>query len=114
LARQICAWTDLLPESARDHADAILLAAAAGGADLADLEALVEQMRQKLAVPDTDDGDDGFWDRQVRLATTLGGVGKLDGDTDCGLCRRVPGHLRRPRQEAWKRARQTRRPDALS
>ena len=31
-AREICAWTDLLPESQRDAADRILLAAAGGGA----------------------------------------------------------------------------------
>ena len=33
-ARQICDWTDKLPEDVRGDADVILLAAAAGGADL--------------------------------------------------------------------------------
>ncbi len=83
-AREICAWTDLLPESARGDADLILLGAAAGGADLADLAALAGEMRQRLASPDTDGDDDGFADRQVRLATTLGGVGRLDGDLTPG------------------------------
>ncbi len=36
-ARQVTDWTDLLPVEARDDADVILLAAAAGGADLAGL-----------------------------------------------------------------------------
>jgi hypothetical protein len=78
-AKQACEWTDLLPESARDDADTILLAAAAGGAELADLASLAEQMRARLARPDQG-GDDGFDDRRVRLGTTLGGAGKLDGD----------------------------------
>jgi Domain of unknown function (DUF222) len=78
-AREICEWTDRLPEAARDEADAILLGAATGGAELADLASLAEQMRQRLASPDRDKRTD-YDDCQVRLATTLGGVGKLDGD----------------------------------
>jgi hypothetical protein len=78
-AKQFCDWTDRLPESARDDADAILLGAAARGARLRDLAGLVEQMRRMLARPDRDT-DDGFEDRRLRLATTLGGAGKLDGD----------------------------------
>jgi len=78
-ARQICDWTDRLPESARDDADAILLGAAAKGARLEDLAGLVEQMQRMLARPDGDT-DDGFEDRRLRLTTTLDGVGKLDGD----------------------------------
>ncbi len=79
-ARQICEWSDLLPESARADADTILLAAAAGGAELADLARLVEQMRATLARPDEDGPDDGFDQRRLRLGTTIGGAGKLDGD----------------------------------
>jgi hypothetical protein len=78
-AREICEWTDRLPEDARDHADQILLAAAAGSAELTDLARLAEEMRRRLAEPD-DDGDDGFEDRQLRLQATLGGAGRLDGD----------------------------------
>jgi hypothetical protein len=77
-AQEICDWTDRLPEDARDNADQILLGAAAGGAELAGLARLAEEMRRRLAEPD--DGDDGFEDRQVRLQTTLGGAGRLDGD----------------------------------
>ena len=78
-AREICGLTDKLPESARADADAILLAAAAEGAELRDLAGLAEQMRRRLAEPDRDRGR-GLEDRRLRLATTVGGAGKLDGD----------------------------------
>ena len=76
--KQICEWTDQLPESARPAADDILLTAATSGAELADLARLAEELRRRLATPDKD--DDGFDDRRLRLATTLGGAGRLDGD----------------------------------
>jgi Domain of unknown function (DUF222) len=82
-ARQICDWTEKLPESHRGAADAILLDAAAGGAGLRDLEGLAEEIRQRTARPDADDDDDdddGFDDRGLRLATTFRGAGKLHGD----------------------------------
>src|SRR5215469_2128506 len=50
-ARQVCAWTDLLSADRRDDADRILLGAAAGGADLADLAELAEQIRNRCAGP---------------------------------------------------------------
>ena len=77
--RQISEWTDLLPADCRGDADVILLAAAAGGADLPGLADLAEEIRRRTARPDHD-GDDGFADRAVRLATTLGGAGKLHGE----------------------------------
>ena len=64
-ARQICEWTDLLPESIRADADAILLAAAAGGADLRDLQGLAEEIAKRTARPDRDGDDDGFRDRSL-------------------------------------------------
>ena len=79
-ARHLCAWSDLLPEDKRDDADAILLAAAAGGAELADLAALAEEIRRRPAGPDGDDGDDGFTDRGVSLDVTFGRAGRLAGD----------------------------------
>ena len=78
-ARAVCGWTDLLPEGHRGDADAILLAAAGDGADLADLAALAEEMRRRAARPDRD-GDDGFTDRSLTLDVTFGQSGKLDGD----------------------------------
>src|SRR5215471_12824044 len=78
-ARAICAWTDLLPAGHRDGADQILLAAAAGGAELRDLGRLAEEIHRQTARPDTD-GDDGFDDRSLQLARTFRGAGKLRGD----------------------------------
>src|SRR5215468_8974079 len=70
-AREICGWSELLPEDKRDDADQILAAAAAGGAELADLAGLAEQMyqRSQAGEPDRDDGD-GFDDRRVGLDIT--------------------------------------------
>ena len=78
-ARHICEWTDMLPAEHRDGADQILLAAAAGGAELRDLSTLAEEIHKQAARPDADD-DDGFEDRGVHLARTFRGAGKLRGD----------------------------------
>ena len=78
-ARAMCEWTDQLPEDRRGDADAILLAAAFGGAELADLAALAEQMiARSRTTPDRD--KDTFNDRAVWLETTIGGAGRLTGD----------------------------------
>jgi hypothetical protein len=79
-ARQICEWSDLLPESARADADVILLDAAASGADLNDLSALAEEMHKRTARPDRDGDDDGFRDRSLSLGVTFRGAGKLRAD----------------------------------
>ncbi len=55
-----------------------MLAAAAGGADLADLALLAQEMIERTAVPDGD--EDGFADRSLWLETTLAGAGRLTGD----------------------------------
>jgi hypothetical protein len=78
-AREICAWTSQLPAERQADADAILLAAAAGGADLADLAGLAEEMQRRCAGPDADD-DGGFADRWLRLDLTLHGAGRVQGD----------------------------------
>jgi Domain of unknown function (DUF222) len=78
-ARALCEWTDQLPEDRRGDADAILLAAALGGADLGDLAALAEQMIERSrTAPDRD--RDRFDERAVWLETTIGGAGRLTGD----------------------------------
>src|SRR5450755_3442598 len=51
-AREICAWTGQLPAGKQPDADVILLAAAAGGADLADLAGLAGEMQRRCAGPD--------------------------------------------------------------
>ena len=78
-ARDLCGWTDLLPDGERLAADDILLAAAAGGGTHADLASLADEMRRRCAGPD-EDADDGFDDRSVRLDLTFGGAGRLSGD----------------------------------
>ncbi len=79
-ARQVCAWSGRLQPELREDADRILLGAAAGGADLADLSGLAEEMYRRSARPDPDDPDDGFGDRNVSLDLHYRGAGKLDGD----------------------------------
>jgi hypothetical protein len=81
-ARQLCEWSDVLPEKHRADADEIFLDAAAAGADLAGLGALAEAMRRQLARPDSD--GDGFDDRRLRLERTFQGAGRLDGDLTPG------------------------------
>ena len=80
-ARMICQWTDKLPQDCRQAADAILVAAARGGADVRDLAALAGEIyaRSRPADPDHD-RDQAFEDRSVRLETTFDGAGVLNGD----------------------------------
>ncbi len=92
-ARDICWWTDKLPEESRQAADEILLGAAASGLELADLAGLAAEMyeRSRQDKPDTEgpdgdseDGDDGTSgagpdDRMVKVSTTLGGAGVIRG-----------------------------------
>src|SRR5579862_8299550 len=46
-AREICWWTDKLPEESRQAADEILLGAAASGLELADLAGLAAEMYER-------------------------------------------------------------------
>lgn len=78
-AREICGWTERLPADHRADADEVLLAAAAGGAELADLAALAEEIHRRCAPPDGGD-DDGFADRWLRLDRTFRNAGRVDGD----------------------------------
>ena len=92
VARVICGWTGKLPGEGRQDADAILLGAAAGGADVADLAGLAGEIyarslpRGKIKDKDEDgEAEDGekdaaFGDRSVRVETTFGGAGVLTGD----------------------------------
>ncbi len=80
-ARQICQWTDRLPQDCQAAADEILLAAARAGMDLRDLGGLVAEIYARSLPEDPDeDRDQGFEDRSVRLETTFDGAGVLAGD----------------------------------
>jgi hypothetical protein len=83
-ARQVCKWTDKLPAGVRDDADAILLGAAGGGADLAGMSGLAQEMYERTAPPDPEDvppgEDEGFRDRWLRLDVHYKGAGRLQGD----------------------------------
>jgi hypothetical protein len=90
-AREICWWTDKLPEESRQAADEILLGAAASGLELADLAGLAAEMYERSRQdkpddegPDGEDGDHGNSgtgsdDRMLKLSTTLGGAGVIRG-----------------------------------
>ena len=93
VARTICGWTDKLPQECQEDADAILLGAAAGGADVADLAGLAGEIyarslpRDKDKDGDAEEGQEGdgeedeaFADRSVRVETTFRGAGVLTGD----------------------------------
>ncbi|HUB39852.1 MAG TPA: DUF222 domain-containing protein [Streptosporangiaceae bacterium] len=79
-ARQLCDWSDTLPEDKRADADQIMLAAADDGCELSDIGRLAEEMYRRCAPPDTDGGDEDFTSRNLRLTTHFRGHAKLDGD----------------------------------
>jgi hypothetical protein len=81
VGRVICLWTDKLPQEHRDQGDEQLLAAFAGGLGLGDLASLFAEMyvRSRGDLPDQD-REREFADREVKLATTLGGAGVMHGD----------------------------------
>ena len=76
VARTICGWTDKLPLECQADADAILLGAAAGGADVADLAGLAGEIYARSLPEDQDkDKEETFDERSVKLETTFGGAG---------------------------------------
>ena len=76
----ICIWTGRLPQDCQESADAILLAAARGGADVQDLAGLAGEIYAR-SPGDPDGGkDEAFEDRSVKLETTFDGAGVLTGD----------------------------------
>ncbi len=84
-AREFCAWNDRLPADRRDDADAILVGAAAVGAELTDLAGLAQEMYERSCVgrPGEDDGD-RLGDRGLWLDVTFRGAGRLTGDLTPG------------------------------
>ena len=81
-ARAICGWSERLPEDMRGDADQILAAAAAGGAELADLAGLAQQMAERALarVPPTPMRTDlttGGWCWTARSREQAVGTGDL-------------------------------------
>jgi uncharacterized protein DUF222/HNH endonuclease len=88
-AKHLCAWTDRLPQHARDDADQILAEGAAdGGMGLRDLAGLAEEIyhRTRPHEPGKDRGDEErvFDDRSLRVGVTFGGAGHAEGNLTPG------------------------------
>jgi hypothetical protein len=84
-ARQICEWTERLPEDRRGDADEILAGAARGGADLAGLAGLAREMYERCCRDGSiDPPEDGLEDRWFRLGITFRGAGRAEGDLTPG------------------------------
>ena len=99
-ARKMCEWTDKLPPNCRDAADAILVAAAAAGAQLTDLAELAAEIyTRSLREPSDDEPDETFEDRRVMVETTFGGAGVISGDltSECAAVVTVMGAVAEPR-----------------
>jgi len=84
-AKQIAGWTGRIDhEELQTEADRILVEAAAGGADLDDLnllaQAAYEAWRAQEPDPEEDPRGRGFGDRDLYLETTMDGAGRIRGD----------------------------------
>src|SRR5215831_11192825 len=116
-AKAVCGWSERLPDDKRDDADAILAGAAAGGAELADLAGLAEQMYQRSRAGEPDRDDDGFDDRRLWLDLTFAGAGRLTGDLTPGCAAAVSAVLEalgKPAGPEDQRTAAQRRHDALA
>jgi hypothetical protein len=80
-ARTICAWSDKLPPGSQDNADEVLTGAVLTGADLATLAGFAADLYLR-SLPDTSsqDADEEFDDRSVKVATTFEGAGVIHGN----------------------------------
>ena len=78
MAHTICGWIDRLPEECRPAPDAILIAAARAGACQEDLAALAADIYAR-SLP-SDDWEQTFEDRQLRVENTFDGAGVISGD----------------------------------
>jgi hypothetical protein len=92
-ARAVCGWSDRLPADCREDADQILAGAAAGGAELADLAGLAQQMYERSRQRCPGDDDEGFDDRRLLLDLTFQGAGRLTGDLTPGCAAAVTAVL---------------------
>jgi Domain of unknown function (DUF222) len=82
-ARNLCEWTERLPEAQWGDADEILAGAARGGADLGALGGLAQEMYER-SYRDGGGPEDDFEDRWLRLGITFRGAGRAEGDLSPG------------------------------
>ncbi len=116
MAGLICGWTGKLPESCRDAADGILVAAARAGARKEDLAALAAEIYARSLPDSEDDPEPDFEDRKVRVETTFAGAGVISGDLtpECAaVVTAVLEALSAPRGAEDTRSRDQRYHDAL-
>jgi len=118
VTRLLCQWTDKIPEARRGDADTILVAAAVAGTDLPDLAELYGEIyeRSQPEAP-SQDQDEAFDDRSVRLETTFGGAGVVSGDLtpECAaVVAKVLDALSAPGGEEDDRSQAQRYHDALA
>ena len=86
VARTICGWTDKLPEECQEDADAILLGAAAGGADVADLAGLAGEIYARSLPQDQDkDKQEGVRRAVGEAGDHVPGCRGHDGGPDPGV-----------------------------
>jgi hypothetical protein len=78
-AAQLMKWTKDLPAELRSETDQILVEAAAAGASLDDLAAIVAYALEQWRSQHPDRDEDGFDDRYVAVGTTFGGAGIIRG-----------------------------------
>jgi Domain of unknown function (DUF222) len=84
-ARQLCEWTDRLPEGTRADADEILTGAARAGADLPGLGGLAQEIYERSHTGGAgDDAAARFDDRALWLGVTFGGAGRLTANLTSG------------------------------
>ena len=84
-AKQICEWTGRLPEDRQGDAEEILAGAARGGAALAALGGLAQEIYERCCRDGTvSPPDDGLADRWFRLGITFRGAGRAEGDLTPG------------------------------
>jgi hypothetical protein len=84
-ARHLCEWTERLPADRHADADEVLTGAARGGAGLADLAGLAQEMYERCCQDGgTEPEDDRFGDRWFRLGITFRGAGRAEGDLTPG------------------------------
>jgi Domain of unknown function (DUF222)/HNH endonuclease len=115
-ARELCDWSDALPEEHRAGADQVLVGAAGAGAGLDDLRGLAEDIRRRTARPDRDVDADGFEGRWVRLTPHYQGHARLDGELTpqaAAAVRAVLDALGKPAGPEDDRTRGQREHDAL-